>query len=67
MSEDMSTEERDILERFERGIALSRFCHTRLDDAERRIEARIAERVPPGLRRGSCWVRRGSGSGMTVG
>ena len=26
------------LERFERGIALSRFCHTRLDDAERRIE-----------------------------
>ena len=26
------------LERFERGIALSRFCHTRLNDAERRIE-----------------------------
>ncbi len=26
------------LERFERGIALSRFCHTRLDDAERRVE-----------------------------
>jgi len=26
------------LERFERGIALSRFCHTRLEDAERRIE-----------------------------
>ena len=26
------------LERFERGIVLSRFCHTRLNDAERRIE-----------------------------
>ena len=26
------------LERFERGIALSRFCHSRLEDAERRIE-----------------------------
>ena len=26
------------LERFERGIALSRFCHTRLEDAERRVE-----------------------------
>ena len=26
------------LEHFERGVALSRFCHTRLDDAERRIE-----------------------------
>jgi exodeoxyribonuclease VII small subunit len=26
------------LEHFERGIALSRFCHTRLENAERRIE-----------------------------
>lgn len=26
------------LERFERGIALSRFCHGRLEDAERRVE-----------------------------
>ena len=26
------------LELFERGIQLSRFCHTRLEDAERRIE-----------------------------
>ena len=26
------------LERFERGIKLSRFCHTRLEHAERRVE-----------------------------
>ncbi len=26
------------LELFERGVRLSRFCHTRLEDAERRIE-----------------------------
>ena len=26
------------LERFERGIALSRYCHARLEDAEHRIE-----------------------------
>ena len=26
------------LELFERGVQLSRFCHTRLEDAERRIE-----------------------------
>ena len=26
------------LEHFERGIALSRFCHTRLEHAERRVE-----------------------------
>lgn len=26
------------LERFERGIALSRYCHARLEDAERRVE-----------------------------
>ena len=26
------------LEHFERGIALSRYCHTRLEDAERRVE-----------------------------
>ena len=26
------------LERFERGITLSRFCHTRLQHAERRVE-----------------------------
>ena len=26
------------LELFERGVRLSRFCHTRLDDAERRVE-----------------------------
>ena len=34
------------LERFERGIALSRFCHTRLEDAERRIEL-LTERGQP--------------------
>ena len=26
------------LELFERGVQLSRFCHTRLEDAERRVE-----------------------------
>ena len=26
------------LERFERGVQLSRFCHARLEEAERRIE-----------------------------
>ena len=26
------------LERFERGVKLSRFCHTRLEHAERRVE-----------------------------
>ena len=26
------------LENFERGIELSRFCHTRLEEAERRVE-----------------------------
>jgi exodeoxyribonuclease VII small subunit len=26
------------LELFERGIALARFCHTRLEEAERRVE-----------------------------
>ena len=26
------------LQLFERGVQLSRFCHTRLEDAERRIE-----------------------------
>lgn len=26
------------LELYERGVQLSRYCHTRLDDAERRIE-----------------------------
>ena len=32
--------------------AIERLCADALVDAERRIEARIAERVPPGLRRG---------------
>jgi exodeoxyribonuclease VII small subunit len=41
------------LELYERGVQLSRFCHTRLDAAERRIEilnerGRLAE-APPGL------------------
>ncbi len=31
------------LELFERGIELSRYCHTRLEDAERRIEV-VTER-----------------------
>ena len=31
---------------------IERLCADALVDAERRIEARIAERVPPGLRRG---------------
>ena len=36
------------LELFERGVRLSRFCHTRLEDAERRIEILTAggERQP---------------------
>ncbi len=33
---DLSLE--DSLQLFERGVQLSRFCHTRLEDAERRIE-----------------------------
>jgi exodeoxyribonuclease VII small subunit len=33
---DLSLEQ--SLELFERGVQLSRFCHTRLEDAERRIE-----------------------------
>lgn len=41
------------LERFERGIALSRYCHARLEDAERRVEL-LTERgetrpAPPAL------------------
>lgn len=34
------------LELFERGIELSRFCHTRLEKAERRIEV-LTERGEP--------------------
>ncbi len=33
---DLSLEQ--SLELYERGVQLSRFCHTRLEDAERRIE-----------------------------
>ena len=33
---DLSLEQ--SLQLFERGVHLSRFCHTRLEDAERRIE-----------------------------
>jgi len=41
------------LELYERGIALSRYCHARLEDAERRIEI-LTDRgdvkpTPPGL------------------
>jgi len=41
------------LELYERGVQLSRFCHARLDEAERRIEL-LNERgrpseAPPGL------------------
>jgi len=41
------------LELYERGVQLSRFCHARLDEAERRIEI-LSERgelrdAPPGL------------------
>ena len=41
------------LELFERGVQLSRFCHSRLEDAERRIEL-LSERgqiqpAPPSL------------------
>lgn len=46
------------LQRFERGIRLSRFCHTRLEDAERRIEV-LTERgdtrpAPPDLAGGAA-------------
>ena len=38
---------------YERGVELSRFCHSRLEQAERRIEilqpARRLEARPPGL------------------
>lgn len=36
------------LEMFERGVRLSRFCHARLEDAERRIEVLTerGDRVP---------------------
>ena len=33
---DLSLEQ--SLQLFERGVLLSRFCHTRLEDAERRVE-----------------------------
>jgi exodeoxyribonuclease VII small subunit len=44
------------LELFERGVELSRFCHARLEDAERRIEI-LTERgelapAPAGLEQG---------------
>ena len=34
------------LELFERGVELSRFCHTRLEEAERRIEVLIEHGEP---------------------
>jgi exodeoxyribonuclease VII small subunit len=41
------------LELYERGIELSRYCHARLEDAERRIEILTdrgeAKPAPPGL------------------
>ena len=41
------------LELYERGVQLSRFCHTRLEDAERRIEVLdergILRPAPPAL------------------
>lgn len=43
---DLSLEQ--SLRLFERGVQLSRFCHTRLEDAERRIEilSQSGERQP---------------------
>ena len=43
---DLSLEQ--SLRLFERGVQLSRFCHTRLEDAERRIEilSQNGEREP---------------------
>ncbi len=43
---DLSLEQ--SLQLFERGVQLSRFCHTRLEDAERRIEilSQSGEREP---------------------
>ena len=43
---DLSLEQ--SLELYERGVQLSRFCHTRLEDAERRIEilTQSGEREP---------------------
>ena len=43
---DLSLEQ--SLQLFERGVQLSRFCHTRLEDAERRIEilSQSGERTP---------------------
>ena len=43
---DLSLEQ--SLQLFERGVQLSRFCHTRLEDAERRIEilTQSGEREP---------------------
>ena len=48
---DLSLEK--SLELYERGVALSRYCHTRLEEAERRIEI-LTDRgdlkpAPPGL------------------
>ncbi len=48
---DLSLEK--SLELYERGVALSRYCHTKLEEAERRIEI-LTDRgdlkpAPPGL------------------
>ena len=39
---------------------IERICADALVDAERRIEARIAERVPPGSPASTCWPRSSS-------
>ena len=51
------------LELYERGVQLSRFCHSTLEGAERRIEM-LNERgeIAAGARRRSAWQRRQPGS-----
>ena len=54
------------LERFERGIRLSRFCHTRLEHAERRVEVLTEQgelRPAPAEVTGGGEVDRGAPSG----
>ncbi len=54
------------LEHFERGIALSRFCHTRLEDAERRVELlteRGTTRPAPAALAGAPTPGDGAGEG----
>jgi exodeoxyribonuclease VII small subunit len=45
------------LELYERGVQLSRFCHSRLEEAERRIEI-VNERGELGPRRRRCAADR---------